>query len=48
MVKCKTYEIEIYFDNINTTDNRCIGIMHNDKPYCIPCHEIIIFMYDKT
>lgn len=47
MVKCKTCEIEIYFNDINITDNRCIGMIHNDEPYCVPCHEIIIFMDDK-
>ena len=47
MVKCKICDIEINFDDTNTTDNRCIGVMHNDEPYCIPCHEVIIFMDDK-
>ena len=47
MFKCKTCNVEVFFYNTENTDNRCIGIKSEDSVYCIPCHEVLIFMSDS-
>tara|TARA_B110000908_G_scaffold146837_1_gene178084 strand:- start:4455 stop:4820 length:366 start_codon:yes stop_codon:yes gene_type:complete len=46
MIKCNTCEKEVYFNDTNKTDNRCIGVIANNETYCIPCYEVMIFFGD--
>ena len=43
-MKCKKCEIEVFLENTEKVDNRCIGVHFQNEIYCIPCHEVLIFM----
>lgn len=34
--------------NDENKDNRTIAVLHKEKYYCLPCHEVLIFICDDS
>jgi hypothetical protein len=43
-MRCYICDGQISLNDEENHNNRTIGVKYNDHYYCIPCHEIVLFM----